>query len=239
MIRIVLCDDNPLELQLFREKVETCVSKYFPEESVTIKTFISSVELEYVLEHKDVADIYILDVDMPGLDGFNLAKIIRDRNAGSVIFFVTAHMEMADQGYQVQALRYINKNGNMELLDKAVIAAVQEYQKNQEKYILVSYDRNYYRIALSQILYVQISNRELTIYTRTTEAIRDMRGIKELYNEMQDSRFLFIDRGTFVNADYVKKIEGNDIIMQDGCRLSISRRLLKSVKEAIAAYWSI
>lgn len=239
MIRIAMCDDNAKELERLKTKVERYVGHHFPQENVLYKTFESSVEIESSLQKTDIADIFILDVDMPEINGFKLAKIIRDKNAGAIIFFVTAHMEMADRGYQVQALRYISKMGGDQNLEKALVTAIKTYQKNQDRYIMITYDRNYYRIAISQILYVKMARRELNIYTRTQDAIRDARGLKELYNLLDDKRFVFIDRGTFVNADYVQKIERNEVILQDGSCFTISRRLVSDVKEAVAAYWSM
>ena len=239
MIKIALCDDNEIELRRLRLKVDTILEENFPNDAFIIQEYTASVELEAELNSKEVADVFILDVEMPELNGFQLAKKIQDRNAAAVIFFFTAHMEMANRGYLVKALRYINKlNGDRELKN-ALITAVKTSIAKHNRYIQISYDRVIRRIPISHIMYVTIENKKLMIYLRYgADPVRDGRGIKELIEELNDDRFIMINRGTFVNADYVELCEPKRVLLTSGKELDISRRMAQDAKNSISKYWS-
>lgn len=55
-------------------------------------------------------DIVFLDVEMPKMNGMELAREIRSKMPWAIILFLTSHSEFAPDGYRVQALRYITKS---------------------------------------------------------------------------------------------------------------------------------
>lgn len=52
-----------------------------------------------------------------------------------------------------------------------------------------------------------------------------------------DKRFIYIDRSTFVNIDFIRELKGNEIILRTGESLAISRPMLANVKETIVRMW--
>ena len=81
--------------------------------------------------------------------------------------------------------------------------------------------------------------RVLRIKTVFNGDLSDYRGINDLYEQLGDSRFLFIDRSCFVNIDYISQLSGYNLILKNGEILSVSRRALQSVKKALLQYWSL
>ena len=77
----------------------------------------------------------------------------------------------------------------------------------------------------------------MQIITSNQGVIKDNRGIKELFDILNDPRFIFVDRSYFVNLDYAKELCGNSIIMLNGEALPISRPMMPKVKEAILSLW--
>ncbi len=96
---------------------------------------------------------------------------------------------------------------------------------------------NITRIPYRDILYVRHIGRYSHIVTKTGPLFQDDRGIKKLFAVLQDERFLFIDRGAFINLDYIKRLEKGQAVMMNGDTLAISRRLLPQVKLAINRYY--
>lgn len=76
-----------------------------------------------------------------------------------------------------------------------------------------------------------------TSFTSNQGVIKDNRGIKELFDILNDPRFIFVDRSYFVNLDYAKELCGNSIIMLNGEALPVSRPMMPKVKEAILSLW--
>lgn len=56
------------------------------------------------------SDLYFLDIEMPEMNGFELAKFMRKEAPSSMLVFLTSHLEYAVEGYEVQAFGYIPKN---------------------------------------------------------------------------------------------------------------------------------
>ena len=67
--------------------------------------------------------------------------------------------------------------------------------------------------------------------------IRDNHGLQELMDQLHDERFIRIERSYFVNIDYVLQVSGAELILKNGERLPISRKLMAQVKGRILALW--
>ena len=207
MFNVFICDDSKLDI----ENIKNCLSVFSKKKHVdfNISEFSNPEMLMYEVEDGKIADIFILDVEMPDMDGFELADKIRKYTETSVIIFLTSHDEMESMGYKSKALRYVT---------------------------LHRYN-DYSRIPYKDIICVSRISRQLVITTRLLGEITDNRGIKEFFDLLEDNRFLFIDRSCFVNIDYISQINGFSLKLKDGQVLPISRRSLKNVKQTLLEQW--
>ena len=107
MLKIALCDDDAAVL----ENIEACVLGYFSKttQRAEVKTFTKNEHLAASIADGDRFDLYILDVEMPELNGFEVARKLRVYQPDAGIIFLTSHFEFADEGYKVRALRYVQK----------------------------------------------------------------------------------------------------------------------------------
>lgn len=240
MAVIVICDDVKEERELAIREVTKYNEGCEEENHLTIREYASSESLWFELAEKDVADIFLLDIDMPGMDGLELARKIRENNAQSLIIFLTSHIEFASEGYKVAAFRYIHKLNLERDLPEALMAAMIELQKDSSAYVLLKFNDELIRLPFSDIRYVQRVGRKLEIHTLKNGVIESNQGIKELYEKLDSVRFIFIDRGCFVNIDYIARVTGGNIwLSATEEKLPISRRLQTPVKEAIAKGWKL
>lgn len=230
MLRIALCDDDAQFLSVLQRKIESWFQKNEERHyNVFISRFSSSEYFASVLK-ENYFDIVFLDIEMPKLDGMKLARIVREQMPHSIIIFLTSYDEFAPDGYKVQALRYISKLNLSQQLGEALTAATKEFSKLETGYLPVITYGNLNRIPYHDIIYVRHVLRYSEITTESQGVIRDHRGIKELHELVKENRFIFIDRGTFVNLDYVQSIKAGRIILLSSESLVISRRMLSQVK---------
>lgn len=234
MIRIALCDDDPHFLQHLHQSVNI----WFTEHQIvsTCTDHFSARALRDAIETSDF-DIFFLDIEMPEIGGMELAKRIREALPDSVIIFLTSHEEFAPDGYRVQALRYLSKQTWKKYLSEALSAAVTQLDTRTTGSLVVSHYGNLQRIPYRDILYIRHISRYSQIVTKAGKTIQDERGIKKLFEIISDERFIFIDRGTFINLDYIQKIENGEAVMGNSDSLPISRRLLPQVKLTINRYY--
>lgn len=234
MIRIALCDDD----LPFLQHLHQAAGQWFADHQIPFScTDFSSAKLLLDSLQTIRFDLFFLDIEMPEMDGMQLAKQIRETLPDSVILFLTSHDEFAPDGYRVQALRYLSKQTWKKYLNEALSAAMAQLEKQESGSLAVSHYGNLQRIHYREILYIRHIARYCQIVTRAGKTIQDERGIKKLFEIIGDERFIFIDRGAFINLDYIQRIENGQAVMTNNDSLPISRRLLPQVKLAINRYY--
>lgn len=237
MIRIALCDDNKEDMLQLHQKIIEWYRENSKNQSVSITEYSDSVYLSSVIDAGDSHDVFFLDVEMPKVDGFQLADKIRNKLPAAIIVFLTSHSELAPDGYKFRALRYVSKLVLSQKLPEALEAVQKEFSALESGYLVVPHYTDALRIPYNEILYVQHILRSSQIYTLRQGVIKDNRGLKTIYSVIGDKRFIYIDRSTFVNIDFIRELKGNEIILRTGESLAISRPMLANVKETIVRRW--
>ncbi|MGN0447568.1 MAG: LytR/AlgR family response regulator transcription factor [Acutalibacteraceae bacterium] len=237
MININICDDSLQDIEVLKNELE----KYELKKHIRfdIAAFLKPEHLSYELQDNRLADIYILDVSMPDRSGFELADEIRKHSEDAVIIFLTSMESQAAMGYKSRALRYVLKVNIERDLEEALDSAVCQVEKPDDKIITLHRYSEYWRVHYRDIICVSRLSRQLVITTDSQGELTDNRGITEFYNILDDNRFLFIDRGCFVNVDYISQLTGNELKMKNGKVLQISRRCLQGVKKFLLEHWSL
>ena len=234
MIHVALCDDDPHFLKQLRQ----ATAQWFTERQIIFSAIEFSSAKHLLDSVKETSyDVFFLDIEMPEVAGMQLAKLIRETLPDSIIIFLTSHDEFAPDGYRVQALRYLSKQTWKKFLSEALDAATAQVEKQGTGSLTVSHYGNIQRIPHRDILYIRHISRYCEIAIKAGETIQDDRGIKKLFEIIGDGRFIFIDRGAFINLDYLQKIENGQAVMTNGHSLPISRRLLPQVKLTINRYY--
>lgn len=237
MIRIALCDDNKEDMLQLHQKIIEWYRENSKNQSVSITEYSDSVYLSSVIDAGDSHDVFFLDVEMPKVDGFQLADKIRNKLPAAIIVFLTSHSELAPDGYKFRALRYVSKLVLSQKLPEALEVVQKEFSALEFGYLVVPHYTDALRIPYNEILYVQHILRSSQIYTLRQGVIKDSRGLKTIYSVIGDKRFIYIDRSTFVNIDFIRELKGNEIILRTGESLAISRAMLANVKETIVRMW--
>ncbi|MEG0258328.1 MAG: response regulator [Lysinibacillus sp.] len=102
MIRVILVDDEPLSLL----RMERILNEFNTIE--VVKSFLNTTEL---LNERQSLDFQVafLDIEMPGLNGLELAETLKLWNPNIYIVFVTAYRDYAVQAFDVQSIDYLLK----------------------------------------------------------------------------------------------------------------------------------
>ena len=235
MLKIALCDDD----SQFVSKITGLIQSLLQNgtESPVITTYINPVALTASISDGERYDIYILDVEMPDLNGMDVARRIREFQPDAPLLFLSSHLSYATEGYKVQALRYVPKLDLENALPEALEQAIATLEKADTRSIMVQHYQNYTRILHKDILYVQKMQRSIQIVTDRQGNFKDNRGIKELFSEINDPRFILTDRAYSVNLDYVQELDGSWLVLNNEDRVPISRPMIPNVKKAMIELW--
>ncbi|GEM67376.1 hypothetical protein SMI01S_09820 [Sphingobacterium mizutaii NBRC 14946 = DSM 11724] len=121
-----------------------------------IKSFNSPQDLLADLPTLDF-DLLISDINMPGLNGLELAEQLR----GKPIIFITAYAEYAADAFDLQAVDYIRKPLKIERLKQAIqkLLSIRGRKLIEEKnFVQLNTDQGKYLLYFDQIAYIQTSS---------------------------------------------------------------------------------
>lgn len=99
-MKIGICDDAAE----IREMLVSLIKRKYPEEEICLYSGGEEVLLEEVMP-----DILFLDIEMPGIDGMETAKRLRQRGQSLCIIFVTVMSDMVFEAFDVEAFHYLVK----------------------------------------------------------------------------------------------------------------------------------
>ena len=147
-MQIAICDDEKSIGLILEEKIK----KLLPD--VVIEKYLSGDEL---IASGCEPDILFLDIQMPGMDGMETARILRQKNEKMVLIFVTAVEEYVFQAFDVAAFHYLVKPFSDEKFEEVVkraVRSIEQYSENQsdEKYMMVQSGGSHMKVFLKDII---------------------------------------------------------------------------------------
>jgi DNA-binding LytR/AlgR family response regulator len=171
---------------------------------------------------------------MGGQNGVELARDLRKTDEKLVIIFITGFSDYISEGYDVSALHYLMKPVKeyklFEVLDKAVKNLT---QKN--KSLLLTVDGEMYRIALSEIRYIEARDHYVVIRTVSQEYKTKM-NLSEIEKSL-DNSFFRCQRSFIVNLKFVYKITRTFIVIDDMTEIPLSRNLYEAANQAVIRFF--
>ena len=222
-------------------------------EEVITKVMASSkmdYKIHKILEYKDNVTmpylesitgnrIYILDVEVPGKNGIDLARSIRKSGDWtSPIIIVTSHDEFKVVGFtgKILMLDFISKDKLMQKNLTDTLKLALEIIHNKPTYNF-SFKGDYFSLPYDEILYFEKNlrdNSSIVVCENDDYIIR--KTISEIADELVDTIFFKTHRSCIVNLNKVKKINYDDgIIYFNGLKVDLlSRNNKKTLKEKMA-----
>lgn len=132
-MRIAICDDEKSMGQILEEKVK----KLLPD--AVVEKYLSGDDL---ISSGFKPDILFMDIQMPGKDGMETARIVRQNNKDMILIFVTAVEEYVFQAFDVGAFHYLVKPFSDDKFEEVVKRAIKtigenSYNENDDKYMMI------------------------------------------------------------------------------------------------------
>lgn len=128
MYKILVADDEPIERIVISKKIKNLFPNQF-------EIFLAENGREAILLfEQNQCDIALLDIEMPGVNGIDAAKTIREKDKRCCIIFLTAFDDFlyAKSAIRVKALDYLLKPSNDDELSNVLYEAMRILEENQE-----------------------------------------------------------------------------------------------------------
>lgn len=208
-MNVAIVDDEQKECDLL---CEYC-SKYAGETGAKINTTVFNSGDALLSDYKIYFDIIIFDIDMPGTNGMDTAKCIREMDKNVTILFMTNIAQYAIDGYAVEAVDYVIKPiGYYEFSMKFRKAISKAAQKKSHAIVLDTVD-GVRHVMTSEIWYVEVMSHYLLFHV--DGAVYKVRGsMKEQMEILIPYNFCRVHKSYLVNLEYVEEIQTKSVLVK-------------------------
>jgi two-component system LytT family response regulator len=250
-LRTLIVDDEPVARKVLREELEQIPSVDVIGEAETGRQAVSAIaEL--------APDLVLLDLEMPGMSGFDVIREIRGGERIPVVVIVTAYEKHAIEAFEAGAVDYLLKPVNGDRLEQAItraralcsrpgaaaeaLARMNEVggtpaarmmkkivARSGEEYLLLNADEVYAFAADGDLVWILTAKKR---YLAT-------QSLKVIEERLQNTAFRRIHRNALVNIDHVRKMSALTsqrwlVTLDNNQEFIVSKRQARAVRELLS-----
>ena len=228
-ISCVIIDDNKRELNTI-ESVLSALA-YGTEYSILIDSFSSFTQFD----KEEKYNLYILDIDMPEVSGFKIARKIYDRYPDAVIIFCTNHDDLVFDSFKLDAFYFVRKS----FLKDDLSAALQKFIRNfvsDNSFYLLKTRSEIIKLPYQDIMYYEVTGNDLFIRLFDGTEFSERKSISSILNLIPKNAFVRIDKNFLINLRYVSSISDNKLFLNTGKEFTIPKARIGFVKSEYVNY---
>ena len=229
--RIAVCDDEQLQLQSLTQKLNLYADARHVK--FHIVTYPSAESFLFDFEENRNIDLLLLDIEMAEMNGIELAKKVRTDNEMIQICFITGYPDYMNQGYDVEALHYLQKPVStdkfFEILDRFMKAV-----EMQPRFFLFSVGKEVVRLYEKELYYGEAQGHYIIFHTKQGE-LKLRATMHELEKQLGEG-FFRARRSFVVNLRYVTRITKTDVVLEDGTAVPLGKGLFDQSNTALIAF---
>ncbi len=226
MLTLTLCDDNAAE----REQLKSLVLEWSDRSGTGVSVLeCPSAEAFLFAYEEQRPDILLLDIEMPGQSGVELAKKLRRSDRVMQIIFITAYSDYIAEGYEVAALHYLLKPVDREKLFSVLSIAAERVRRDCRKITLETPDGTEV-LPLYDVRYIESHKNYAVIRADREYTVR--RTLGDILESL-DSRFIKVGRSFIINLLWIRRVSRTEIELKSGEVIPIPRAAFEAVNRAI------
>lgn len=232
MIRAVIIDDETAAIETLKWELENFKSQ------IEVVDSFTNLSQATDFMHQTSVDALFLDVEMPGMNGFEFLEQFDNRKFAVII--TTAYSHYAFPAIKKQCLDILTKPTESEAL-KETIRKIEEFKKNnllinyiednlkngvqEEKKITINHDGKVVFLEPEDILYCESQGNYSTIYLENNQKIFLTQQLKHVEQRLTDD-FFRIHNSFIVNLGKIKEYIKNEdaVVLNNKIKIPVSRR---------------
>lgn len=231
MYHVFLCDDEPKFLTDLTEKVR----KVLPDSRIT--GYPDGRRLLEALS-SDGCDILLLDIDMPGLNGLDIAgrlsHTMEQADKKPLLVFVTSHDELVYDSLQFHPFGFVRKGYVDSELPRILRDCMKELAGHERHFSFHMANADV-KLPLDEILYFEAEGNYIRLFTDAGEyRFRDT--LLAVENALSDSGFVRIHKGFLVNQSAVRRLTPEEADLRNGAKLPIGRSYAETARKRLMRY---
>jgi two-component system response regulator LytT len=233
MTKIAIVEDEEKEAKQLSYFLSLFFKKENDNGSYELSVFPNAVV--FLTNYKSNFDIVLMDIDLPGLNGMEASKKLREIDDNIIIIFVTNMAQFAVSGYSVGALDFIIKPviyNHLELVLKRALKLIQASPSKLTFRVIKKGQLT--TINISDLQYVEVVNH--TLFFHKSDDIYSISGsLNKIESQLKQYGFARCNNCYLVNLRFVTEIEGMSVTVGKD-KLQISQPKKKPFKSALAEF---
>ncbi len=235
MLRAVIIDDEENGRISLREKLKN----YCPDVQLVGEAADAAKGLELI--DREDPDIVFLDIEMPGMDGFEMLEQVPDRVFH--LIFTTAHSQYGIDAVKSGAFDYLLKPVDIEELRESIekikkrqqrhaelpeeiVPSIKPVRPNSRKITIPTMEGLVF-ITMDDIIHVEAQDNYTVFHLTNQPKLTVSKTLKEFEDLLPPDRFYRVHNSHIVNLNFVRKYfkgKGGRIEMENGNVVEVSRR---------------
>ena len=218
ILKIAVCDDNDKDIEIINRELLLLEEKA-REKGCTyqIQAFKSGNDILKSFALVQDMHILFLDIDMPGIDGMEIAKRLEQTERRVKVIFVTNHADMVFTAIHYRPFRFIRKERLHIELEEALLCAIEEIREE----------------SLYGEIFIEKDEAEIRI-RKDDQVIRAK--ISDFSERLERYGFVRTHVGYIVNIRDIYSINTKRVLLDDRTPIPVSRKYTEHVREMHAKY---
>ncbi len=236
-MRIVICDDNQILGNKLADYIkEYIVSSTYYDDSLGVEYIHKSKELIPYIRSHDI-DVLFLDISMPEVGGFDIAKFISDNGYQIKIIFISSFENNVFYSLRYQPFRFIRKDRLYDEITEALDSVYKELY-SKYRYLTIKKHNDIIPVRIANIIYAEKDKRSnyINIYCKD-DKFRYRGTISEFESLLNGCDFVKASINSFINMAHIINISNATIEMVGGYKYYItSDKYRNAVKTTYLKY---
>ncbi|MDO5517565.1 MAG: LytTR family DNA-binding domain-containing protein [Clostridium sp.] len=222
-IKVAICDDDINMVNIIENKVTQSIESYGYK--VETEVFLSGEKLlKSIIEDKEFYELYILDIDMNGINGIEAAEKVKRIQEEAIIIFLTSYDRWMSDAFDVQAFNYILKEDMDRKLSNVIYKSI-EFSKRKKSLYKFKQGKNNIILPYKDIVYFESEKRKVNVITNNEEyCYYDT--LNDVQSQVRDDIFIRVHTSFIVNMEYIMSFDGKNIFLRNGGIIPVSQKYI-------------
>ncbi len=233
-ITYIIADDDPLYRELTLQHLQLVPDLQ------CLAVCENAIEAKSQLQ-QHFPDLLVLDVEMPGLSGIQLAKSLTQL---PLIIFISSHLTYAADAFEVDAIDYLVKPAQPERLLRAIdkarvliemkrsITNNDGFRNTADNTFFIKDKNAFVRINYTDVLYIESLGDFINIFLQNGEKKIALVSLKNVEQQLPATNFVRISRTHIVNKEKVTAVDNSNISLNK-VQLHIGKTYTDAVIQAV------
>lgn len=226
-LNIAICDDDSDVSEYLEHEVSAWADR--AGNAWKISSFPSAEAFLFDYSENKSVDVLLLDIEMPGMNGMELARHLRGAKASLQIIFITGYSDYISEGYDVSALHYLMKPVSRDKLWSVLDRAAALLERSEKRIILEGSGTSSL-VPISEIRYIEVIGNYVTVYADRQYTVKAT--LASIESQL-DEAFFRAGRSYIINLDRVRRAAKKEVTLTTGELLPLARGVYEKLMNAI------